>query len=810
MQLPHDVRHAFRMLRKARAFTAAAVLTIALGIAANTAVFSVVNAVVLRPLPFPEPDRLVAVESMDTRGAPHPTNLSYPNFFDFRAHNRVFDHIVCYRDDEFTLTGVNAARHLAGEIVSWDMLPMLQVQPEIGRGFLPEDERAGQHVIILSHGLWNEQFGHNLGIVGKTITLDSLPYVVVGVAPPGFNFPVRNRQVQVWTTLGRDASSSTMTPITEQRGARLVDVTARLKSGVTCEQARAQMDTVAASLAKQYPEDNKNTPSTYVRPELERMVGDARHALFTLLGAVGLLLLIACTNVANLLLARTTERQREFAVRLAIGAGRGRVVRQLLAENLSFALLGCAAGVALASWIVRLVLPLAGDGIPRIIETDVDSRVLTFSIGLALLTSLLCSIPPALRMARMGPAGSPQAANRACTEAHDRFRGGLAVAQIALGLVLLNGAVMLAAAFLYLVHRDLGFRPDHLLTFDVTLPATRYGDEAQVQWYARLLERLNHLPGVVSAAGGTPLPMTGNQMSISFDIQERPAEPSARPRANMAFVTPGYFRTIGTPLLAGRDFSKRDDENGAPVVIVNEAFAREFFPGEGPVGKFIRSGASSMRQGNPMREIVGVVANAKQSPRPTPDSIYYIPYLQLAWGAPSTVVRTSLPPLSLESSIRQTVASLDKEVPVYGLRTMQEIASTAISPARFLVYLFGGFAVLGLLLTAVGLYGILSYSVLRRSREIGVRMALGANRRMILSMVLARALRIVVAGITLGLTGAAAGDRLLRQLLFGINLSRSLLIILACSVVVVTAALASYLPARRAASIAPTDALRAE
>ena len=351
-----DARFAARQLRRSPSFTLAVILTLALGIGANTAVFSVVNAVILRPLPFPEPDRLAALESMDVRGTPHPTNLSYPTFFDFRRQNRVFDHVVSYRDDEFTLTGAGDARHLYGQIVSWDLFPMLRVQPELGRGFLPEEEKPGERVAILSHRLWKDQFGGNPAVVGSTITLDSEVYTVAGVAPAGFNFPVRSRQVQIWTTLARDASSSTVTPITEQRGARLLDATARLKPGVTIAQAHAQMDAVAAALAKQYPDQSKNTPATYVRPELERTVGDTREAMLILLAAVALVLMIACANVANLLLARTAEREREFAVRIAIGAGRGRVVRQLVAENLWFAFLGCAAGVTLASGAIRLAI----------------------------------------------------------------------------------------------------------------------------------------------------------------------------------------------------------------------------------------------------------------------------------------------------------------------------------------------------------------------------------------------------------------------------------------------------------------------
>lgn len=808
-----DVRYAARQLRRSPAFTLAGVLTLALGIGANTAVFSVINAVMLRPLPFRDAGRLVALESRSTRGGiPRPTEFSYPNFFDFRKQNRVFEHMVCYREDEPTLTGFGPPAHLVGEIVSWDLFPLLQVQPMLGRGFLPRDEQAGERVAVISHELWTSRFGGDQSVAGRTISIDKQRYTVVGVAPAGFNFPVGSRQVQVWTTLARDAASPTVEPMTAQRGARMLQVTARLKPGASLAEAHAQMDTIAAALAREYPNENKNVASTYVRPELERMVGDTRQPMLILLGAVGFVLLIACANVANLLLARTAEREREFSVRLSIGAGRARIVRQLLTENLLLALIGSAAGLVIAVGCTRIALPMvAGAGIPRIDESGVDGRVLVFAVALALLTGMLSGVPAAVRIARMAFYAGLKEGARTSTDTNDRLRGALVVAQIALGLVLLSGAALLGASFVHLMQRDVGFRPDHLLTFNISLPEANYPEAQQVDFHARLRERLAAVPGVVSVGAGSPLPLTGHQITISFDIQERPAAPPERPVADMAIVAPGYFRTLNTPLLRGRDFTERDDETSPPVLIVNQAFAEKYFPGENALGKRIESGAISRSGRRGMREIVGVVGNAKQAPLTAEaDPIYYLPYRQLAWFPPSILVRSSVPPLALESAVREVVASLDKEVPVYEVRTLDAMRSFGLSGPRFLALLLGSFSGIALLLMAVGLYGVLAYSVTRRTREIGVRVALGADAANILGMVLRRAMLLVAAGIALGLAGAFAGDRLLRSVLYGATPREPVLLALTCAVVAGTAVFAAYLPARRAASIQPMQALRSE
>jgi putative ABC transport system permease protein len=803
--LLRDIRHAFRQLRNARRFTAAAALTLALGIGASTAVFAVLDAVVLRPLPYPDPERLMAFRSLDRRGAPRPTSLSYPNFFDFRKGNRVFEHLVCYRDARFALTDSLPPIQVAGQIVSWDLFPMLRIQPQLGRGFLPDEERPGVQVTVLSHSLWKSRFGGDPAILGRRIRLNGKPFTVVGVAPAGFRFPAEDAGTQLWTTLSQDAAGS------EQRGSRVLDVIGRLKPGVSAEQARAQMDLVAGALARQYPDDNKNIRTTSVRPELERLAGSSREPLWILLGAVTLVLLIACANVANLLLARSTERAREFALRTALGASRASIIRQVLIESLVLGLLGTAGGVLLAWGALDTVLPLAGDHIPRLSQAGVDGRVLGFGVLAAVLTSVLFSLAPALQAAGADPVGGLKEGARSIARGRDRLPSALVIAQITLGLVLLVAAGLLMAGFLHLTRRDPGFRTDHLLTFEIGLPETRYDASGQIAFSDRLLERLRAIPGVQAAAIGRPLPLEGRRMSVAFDIEERPAAVPDRPISNMAIVTPGYFGAIGIPVLKGREFTDRDDATAPPVLVVNEAFARRHFPGQEVIGKRIQPGAHN-GEGPRMREIVGVVRNAKQVPlNPEPDPIYYFPYKQLSWGIGAIVLRTAVPPLELESAARAALASLDRQAPMYQVRTGEGLAAGAIAAPRFLTVLMGSFAGISLVLTIVGLYGVLAYAVARRRREIGLRIALGATRGEVLGLVFRQAVRLVAAGLLLGLAGAAAGARLLRMMLYGADpVDAVIMAIASCCAIVITAAAAAYIPAARAACVDPTEALRSE
>ncbi len=811
--LLQDIRFGLRMLAKNPGFTTVAVATLALGIGANTAIFSVVNAVLLKPLPYAEPDRLVRVEGMRQRDTLVPSSLSFPDFFDFRSGNHVFEHLITGYDADMPLAGDGAPVQVDVEKATWDLFPALGIQPELGRGFLESEEVAGVHVVVLSQKLWQSRFGGDRNILGRTINLDRKAYTVVGIAPPGFTFPVDEPGIDLWTTIASDREAPPGdTPITEQRGAHLLTALGRLKPGVSIAQARADLDVIAENLARQYPDTNVNQPRASVRPALETLVGESRTPLLVLLGAVGMVLLIACANIANLLLARTSSREQEISVRAAMGASRVRVVRQLLTESLLLALLGGAAGAMLAEYALRGVLPLGGDSIPRLAQASIDGRVLGFSLLLTFCASVFFGLAPALHASRVDLASSLTERSRAGTQKHEVVRGALVVAQVTLGLVLVTGAGLLMASFLHLENSDLGLKPDHLLTFHFSLPDAQYTPPQQIALYDRMLERMRALPGVQSAAGIWPLPLGGNNATVGFNIEERPLPEGKRPSARMAFATPGYFSTAGIPLLKGRFFTDHDVMKSARVLIINKAFADKFFPGEDVIGKLITPGATGPGDSKEsVHEIVGVVGSAKLFALDTePKPIYYFPYKQLTWTVPVMMLRTSVPPHSLEPSVRKEMSALDPMVPVYEIRTMEELLSTQVTAPRFQTVLLGAFAGIALVLTMVGLYGVMAYSVARRTREIGVRMALGADRRTVLSMVLARAMGLLAAGLVLGIAASLAADHLLQSMLFGVSAMNPLILVLSGLLVGVTGLLAAYLPARRAAALDPMVALRYE
>lgn len=786
-----DFRHAWRQLASAKAFTAATVLTLALGIGASTAVFAVLDAVVLRPLPFVQPDRLMAFRAADARGVPH--QLSYPDFFDYRKQNQAFEHLVSYHDADFTLTDPQPPMQVAGQIVSWDLFPMLGVQPQHGRGFLPEEENPGAHAVVLSHSLWTRVFGGEKGLLGKTVHINGALFTVVGVAPAGFQFPVDAPAVELWVTLAEDSAAR------DQRGARMLDAVGRLKPGVSPHQALTQMDLIASALAQQFP-DNANSTRNLIEPEAERVAGPSLRPLLVLLGAVGMLLLIACANVANLLLARNSERAREFALRTALGASRSAIVRQLLIEGFVLALLGAGSGVLLALVILTSVVPLAGESIPRIAQASIDGPVLAFSIILAICTSVLFSLAPALQVIGASVAGSLKEGVQNIARGNNRFRSALVVLQITLGLVLLVGAESSAAGFLQFVRRDPGFRPDHLLTFNVGL-------SGQADFGDRLLKRLKSIPGVKSAAMGRPLPLQGHELRIAFDISGRPAAPSDRPRSDAAIITPGFFSAMGIPLVRGRDISDRDTASAPSVVVVNQAFARSFFPGEEAIGKRVKTGKGP---GAVVREIAGVVGDAKQAAGADSDPIFYFPSQQLPWGIDTVVLRTAGPPQQMESAVRAALADVDRQVPIHQIRTGEQLAAGVVAAMQFSIALMGGFAAVALLLTVTGLYGLLSYGVERRRREIGLRIALGAGRGDVLGMVFRQAARLVTTGLVLGLAGAAVGGRLLRLAMLGVEPLDWALLFVACGALVIAGVAAAYIPATRAASVDPMKALRSE
>jgi len=809
--LLQDIRYALRQLRKNLGFTGVAVLTLALGIGANTAVFSVVDAVMLRPLPYHQPERLIEAQSINTHN-PQPSAISYPDFFDWRSQNHTLDHLVSYHDNEFTLTGLDRPIQVDAEIVSWDFLPALGASPELGRGFTAEEEKGGNRVVLISHALWASQFASDKAIVGQAVHLSGELYTIIGVMPPAFRFPVSQPKIAIWTTLAVDDDPRDPKPNTKNRGSHFLNAFGRLKPGVSVAQADQDIRAIAVNLAKQYPNSNTRHDSARVVTEVAALLGETRGVLLVVLGAVGLVLLIACGNIANLLLARMRERARELALRSALGAGRRRIIRQLLAESISLSLLGGLAGCGLAFLCTPAILSLIGDSVPRAADAGVDLRVLGFAFGLALVAGVIFGVIPALAASRGDLVSTLKEGGRSEVAGHDLLRSSLIVGQVALGLVLTSGAGLLITSFAHLLRAEQGFNPDHLTTLFFETPDTHY-EKTRPQFYRDYFEKVRALPGVQSAGGALILPMTSNGAVISFENPEHPVPEGDQPGADTNLITPGYFATMQVPLLEGRDFTERDDPKSQQVMIVNQAFVQKFFPGENALGKRLKPGAGTgVPSGPPWREIVGVVGDirlgvAQRELRPA----MYLPASQVyTWCCVYTAVRTSLDPQALKASIETIVAGMDKDIPVTQLHTMNELMFLQLSQPRFAMVLLSAFAVLALTLTIVGLYGVMTYSVTRRTREIGVRMALGAQREAVLKMVLRDAALLLGIGIVLGIAAALASASVLQSMLYGTGSRDPLVLSLVCAGVALVGLTAAYLPAFRAARVDPMVALRYE
>jgi putative ABC transport system permease protein len=806
-----DLRFGMRMLAKRPGLNAAMVLALALGIGANTTVFSIVDAVLLRPLPYMHPERLVEVQSLEHMGSFESTATSYPDFFDWRAQNQSFDHLVSYHDASMTLTGVQRAVHLDGEVVSWDLLPLSGVSPEMGRGFLPEEEKLGTRVVLLSHSLWASQFGSDRSIVGRTIHLSGEGYMIVGVMPATFRFPVNAPQNSFWTTLAVD-NDGTPKALTANRGNHEMSVIGRLKPGVTVAQADADMRAIAARLTKQYPDTNTRHSSARVESELRAKLGDTRALLLVILGAVALVLLIACGNVGNLLLVRARERERELAMRSALGANRVRLVRQLLVESVMLGMLGGVTGCALAFVSTPAVLHLIGNSVVRAADAGVNLPVLSFAMAISLASGVAFGVVPAITSSRGDLLTPLREGGRSETSGRHRLGSVVIAGQVALGIVLTAGAGLLVTSFIHLTHSEEGFNPDHVLTLLFETPDFRYAN-TRAEFYRDYFEKLRALPGVQSAGGSILLPMTDNDAHIGFENPEHPLPKGQLESATIDVVSPAYFRTMQTPLLAGRDFNEGDTLQSPQVMIVNRAFAKKFFPGEDPIGKKLKPGAGNGTAEPPAwRTIVGVVGDIRTAAtqRKT-DPMYYLPASQLSkWCCMYTVARTSIDPLALEPEVEKLVASMDRDIPITDVRTMHDRIGLELAQPRFAMVLLSAFAVLALVLTLVGLYGVMAYSVTRRTREIGVRLALGAPRRMVLLMVLRQAAVLVVIGMGLGITAALASGSMLRAFLYGTDARNPVVLGGVCALVAVTGLLAAYLPARKAMRVDPSVALRSE
>jgi putative ABC transport system permease protein len=738
---------------------------------------------------------------------------SYPNFFDLRAQNTAFEHIATYRSGDYIMTGRGEPARLQGAVVTADLFPLLGVQPELGRVFLPDEDKPSEtgRVVILSHALFQKRFNGDPSILSQAITLEGIKFTVVGVMPPSFEFPIQNDPVDLWTTIAGDASGSE--PITAQRGAHFLTVIGRLKPGVTEEKAQAEMTAIAARLEQQYPDTNTRK-SLRLESAFAALVGDVRPTLWILFGAVACVLLIACANVANLLLARATSRHKEMAIRTALGASRTRVVRQLLTESVLLSLVGGAVGLLLAVWWSDLLVALGKEDIPRAIHVEMDWRVLGFTLGVSLFTGLIFGLAPAFHSSKTELVESLKEGARGTSAGTfaNVFRKALVVVELGLAVLLLTGAALLIQSLWRLQRVNSGLHPENILTFNVTLPEVKYKSGDQSQFFIDLKHRLESTPGVQSASSILPLPLSGDRFGISFEIEGRPMAPKDHPSADFFTTGVGYFKTMGIPIIKGRDFDDRDKHGSTPVIIITETFARQYFPNEDPIGKRIKPGISSYEnEDSVMREIVGVAGDVRNRTLNTESKpAYYVPQTQVPFSQMVTVVKTTGEPHSLISAATKEVAAMDQDVPLFSVKSMEEYISTSVAAPRFSTTLLSIFAGVALVLTIVGLYGVMSYSVAQRTNEIGIRMALGAQSRDVLLMIVRQGSVLILLGLAIGLIGAYLATRVMASLLFGVTAKDPFTFVAVSVLLAIVALLACYIPALRATKVDPIDALRCE
>ncbi len=799
----NDLRYAVRMLWKNPGFTAVAVLTLALGIGANTAMFSFVNAILLRPLPFKEPDRLVMVfENLPSDGLVQ-QRIGAPVLGEWRRQTTSFEGLAARRGRaSFSLTGKGQAENIPGSLVSANMFFLLGLHPFLGRDFLPEEEIYGHHhVVMLGYEIWRRRFGGETNIIGQSITLNAELFTVIGVMPPRTCFP--ERISQLWAPLAFSPEQ-----LANRHGHDYL-VYGRLKPGVTLAQARVEMNLVAGRMAGA---DEKNKGwGAEVHPLQEIMVGDSRKVLLVLLGSVGLVLLIGCVNIANLLMARSAARAREFAIRAALGAGRGQILRQLLTESLLLAVLGGAAGIVLASLGLGALVRLSPPDLPRIWEgIDLDGRTLAFTLLVTFATGIIFGLIPAWQFSHPAPAqdlsdntrGSSAGRNR------QRIRGALVVSEVALSMMLLIGAGLMIRSFSQLLSQQLGYQPENLITMGILLPDKKYPDQAaRARVFDPLLAQARALPGLQSAALGSSVPLGHSYTTLSMDIVGAPpSAPGDASTSGYLQVSPGYFNTMNIPLIQGRDFTAQDRTNTRPVVIVDQTFAKLFKLGANILGRRINLG-----DGTEGAVVVGVVGDLKiMDLAEAPRGEIYVPYQQMCWGFMRLIIRTQREPAEMTQAIRAELDRIDKDQPSEDVRTMTQMVASSVAQRRLSVQLLGGFAGVAMLLAAIGLYGVLAYNVTQRTREIGIRMALGAKRNDVLGLVLKQGMTLSLVGIGIGLAGAVAMTRVLRGLLFGVNPTDPVTFAAITLLLSSVAFLACWLPARRATKVDPMIALRNE
>jgi len=798
-----DLQFGARTFAKRPGFTSIVVLTLALGVGANTAIFSVVNALLLRPLPVDESDRLVWVWGRSSRG--DRASVSPADFLDFRAQSDVFEHFAAYVETKHNLSGDFEPERLAGANVSADFFDTLRVAPVLGRGFLPQEEQEREpRVVVLSHGLWQRRYGGDPGILGQTIALDGRSVSVVGIMPAGFAFPGR---VDLWTPVPLLADEM------QARKAHFLRPIARLGQGVSLAQAQAAADAIAARLEEQYPASNVGW-GLRLEPMHDVVVGDIRLALLVITGAVGLVLLIACANLANLMLARASSRQLEITIRAAIGASRRRIARQLLTESALLVLLGGALGLLLAGWGAEVLAAQLPErvvaGIPGRVDTGIDARVLGFTAAVTLLTGLVFGAIPAIQASRLDLSDALKHGGLSATDGvhRNRLRNILVVAEIAGSTVLLIGAGLLMKSFITLREVDPGFDARHVLAVSVELSSSKYKDAApRAAYFDEAIRRVASVPGVESVATINALPLVPGQGGDAyFRIPGRPLEnPNDSPTAEYRRISADYFRTMGIPLVAGRPFDEREARESAPVVIINEAMARRYFPNEDPIGRRLDIEWATLVPS----EIVGVVGNVRQyglDREPLPEM--YVPTLEA--GFTNLVVRTSADPLGLASAVRRELASVDKDQPITSVKAMAQYVEESTDSREFSLALLGAFGGVALLLASMGIYGVISYMVAQRTREIGIRLALGARRSDVLLLVLRRGLVLTLGGTAIGLAAAFALSRFLASLLYGVSAADGATFWAVSGVLTFVAMVACYVPARRAASVDPIVAIRTE
>ncbi|HEY6248578.1 MAG TPA: ABC transporter permease [Candidatus Angelobacter sp.] len=813
-----EVRYAIRSLLHAGGFTAVAIITLAVGIGANTAMFSVVNAVLLRPLPFHDPQQLVDVSESDPRygaSAPSQGSFSYPDFEDVRARSRNLEGVAAFDSSSLTMTEGPQATRVQVETVSASLFGLLGVSPSLGRSFTDNEDQAGPYVAVLSDRFWRSHFNADRDVLGKTVNLNGAAVSIVGVMPPGFQFPVRAKPIDLWFTFAHYLEQLKKYPPAVRRDYHHLGAIARLRPGVTQEKANAEMASIARALAVEYPDTNSSM-GIAVRPELEFIVGDTGTPLMILFAAVSLVLLIACANVANLLLARSTGRTREIALRLAIGASRSRIIRQLVTESLVLALVGAAAGIGVAYAALSGVLHLYPSNLPRAEEIGIDLRVLLFTTGIAILTGVLFGLVPALHVSKPDLTDTMREGGRTSTAGpgQNRLRSTLVVAETALGVMLVIVAGLLVRSFQRLSHANLGFNPTNLLTASFNLSETRYTHDQADRFIGELFNRLRVLPGVVSAAATRPLPLFNDVHASTFDLVDRPAPKQNQPTAGFYLVAPGYFETMQIPLINGRTFDQRDRRDSLPVMIITQEFARRYFPEENPIGKRITvEVVEAGRENYRTREIVGVVGDIRRSNlRAAPTPSYYLPLPQLmpSSGPPTLVIRTPIDSGNVFSEVRKVLSGMDPEIALYDARSMEDCLALDLGLARFQTVLLTIFAGIALFLTAVGLYGVVAYTVAQRLHEIGVRQALGATRKDVLWLVMARGIKLVLAGVSIGIVGALGLARFVAALLYEVPSRDPLSYLIACVALASVGLLASYIPALRATRVNPLVALRYE